>query len=99
VTSTTTYYLGSNELTAWARPRAVAILEQVSGGIRVALDPPAPGGATDLVLRPRYAGESIGGTELPVTVNIFDREGSHIGIGELYATAEEAGDTSGGLRA
>lgn len=90
------YYLGSNELTVWAVPRAVSIVGDFPDGVRVELDPPAADGSRDFVLRPRYAGDSISATEPPIVVNIFSPNGGHVGVGELYRTRDEAARTNGG---
>lgn len=97
MTAAADYYLGSNELTVWAPPRAVSVVAGTPDGVRVTLDPPAADGTRDFVLRPRYEGESIGGSRPPIVVNIFDPEGRHVGVGELYRTRGEAARTSGGL--
>jgi hypothetical protein len=93
------FYLGSQELTAWAVPRAVRLLEPAGGDgrVRAALDPPAPDGATELVLAPRYAGDSLADAEPPVHVNVFAPDGTLVAVGELYRTREEAAATTGGV--
>jgi hypothetical protein len=92
------FYLGSEELTAWSVPRAVYLLAPADGGgHRVRLDPPAPDGAAELVLRPRYAGGSLESpSELPVEVNVLDDAGTLVAVGELYADESAAAATTGG---
>ena len=93
------FYLGSEELTAWSVPRAVHLLSPAErGAYRVRLDPPAPDGAAELVLRPRYEGDSLKPpTELPLHVNVLDGAGGLVAVGELYATEAEAAATAGGV--
>lgn len=54
-------------------------------------------GTRDFVLRPRYEGESLAEAQLPIVVNVFGPDGSHVGVGELYRTRDEAARTNGGL--
>ena len=93
------FYLGSEELTAWSVPRAVYLLAAGGhGAYRVRLDPPSPDGAAELVLRPRYEGDSLEPTsELPLHVNVLDDGGTLVAVGELYATQAEAASTTGGV--
>jgi hypothetical protein len=92
------FYLGSGELTAWSVPRAVYLLEPADrGAYGVRLDPAAPDGATEVLLRPRYQGDKLEPrSELPLHVNVLDLGGTLIGVGELYATRSEAAATTGG---
>jgi hypothetical protein len=100
-------YLSSEEAMNWAIPRAVRLgdspgrpeLRWAELEPKDALDAPQ-----DVVLAPRYEGDSLGdGLAPPVIVNIFlpkdDVEPGarveldalrHDGIGTLYATREEA---------
>ncbi len=91
------FYLGSQELTGWSQPRAVSIVGDAPGGLRVELDPPAGDGTRKFILRPRYAGDVISETAPPVVVNVFAMDGSHVGLGELYRTRAEAVASNGSL--
>ena len=76
----------------------------------VSIDPPGPLGETTVVVAPRYAGDTVAVRgERPITVNIFRQEppapGGRVkrprlvlaGIGEVYASFDEADATQGGL--
>jgi hypothetical protein len=93
------FYLGSGESTAWSVPRAVHLLAPADrGAYRVRLEPPAPDGATEVLLRPRYEGDTLEpSAELPLHVNVLDDHGTLVGVGELYATQSEAAATTGGV--
>jgi hypothetical protein len=91
------FYLGSEELTAWSVPRAVYLLAPDDrGGFRVRLDPPAPDGVAELVLRPRHVGGSLESPSLPLDVNVIDDGGTLVAVGELYADESAAAATTGG---
>lgn len=92
------FYLGSEELTAWSVPRAVHLLAPADrGAYRVRLEPPAPDGAAELVLRPRYADGSLDPpSELPLQVNVLDDAGTLVAVGELYDSEAGAAATKGG---
>jgi hypothetical protein len=93
------FYLGSEELTAWSVPRAVYLLASGErGAYRVRLDPAAPDGTAEVVVRPRYEGDALEPSgELPLHVTVFDDRGALVARGELYATQAEAAATTGGI--
>ena len=71
------YWLGSQEITAWSRPRAVEVAEVAltRDGHRAywaELDPPSPGGRRRVVIAARYPGKKIDPpTKLPVVVDLW----------------------------